>query len=510
MKPLTDLTVEIVDIETIRPHPDNPRTNHQIGRIVASIEAFGWRQPIVVDPAGFIIAGHGRYYAAREMRLTQVPVHVARDLTPDEIVAYRIADNRSSESEWDLELLIPQIDYLSKVPDLTFKVEAIGYDRAEIEALLHPSPAGGDGVKLSDRFMIPPFSVLDTRSGWWLGRKRAWVALGIRSELGRGDDARIYGQGLMRNAFYRKKQKAEKRMGRSLTTAEFLSDHYADDEAGGAGISASGTSIFDPVLCEIVYRWFSPPRGRVLDPFAGGSVRGVVAGILGREYDGVDLRDGQVRANIEQWPAVSQVAGIPDTQAAPRWITGDSADVIPRIAETYDLIFTCPPYYDLESYSKDPADLSAMSPADFDATYRRIIAAAAARLEDDRFAAFVVSNVRDAAGNYRDLVGLTVAACESAGLHYYNEAILVNPVGSLPIRVSRQFVQSRKMGRTHQLLLIFIKGDAVRATSHLGDVDLSVIEAIEDHVEKESPAAGPGDDGLDDDDVDRPDQEGTG
>ena len=115
----------------------------------------------------------------------------------------------------------------------------------------------------------------------------------------------------------------------------------------------SGTSIFDPVLCEIAYRWFCPPNGVVLDPFAGGSVRGIVASRLGRRYIGVELRTEQVAANVAQL----SLAGDP----APEWRQGDSRDIA-RIAGDVeaDLVFSCPPYWNLEEYSDDPADLSAM------------------------------------------------------------------------------------------------------------------------------------------------------
>ena len=71
-----------------------------------------------------------------------------------------------------------------------------------------------------------------------------------------------------------------------------------------SGLCTTGTSIFDPVLCELAYTWFSPPGGVVLDPFAGGSVRGIIAAALGRKYIGIDLRPEQVQANEEQVPTI--------------------------------------------------------------------------------------------------------------------------------------------------------------------------------------------------------------
>lgn len=136
-----------------------------------------------------------------------------------------------------------------------------------------------------------------------------------------------------------------------------------------------------------------------------------------------------------------------------------------------DLIFSCPPYYDLEKYSDDPRDLSAMPWDDFVAAYRRIIALSAAKLRSDRFACFVVGDVRDKAGNYRNLPGVTIDAFRDAGLHLYNTAVLVTPVGSLPIRINAQFKGSRKLGKTHQDVLVFVKGDARAAARACGDLD---------------------------------------
>ena len=236
---------------------------------------------------------------------------------------------------------------------------------------------------------------------------------------------------------------------------------------GGDLPAQTGTSIFDPVLCEIAYRWFSPPGGLVLDPFAGGSVRGIVAAKTGREYIGCDLRPEQIEANREQANAIC-AGGI-----APAWVCGDSATVIPTLDCAPDFVFSCPPYGDLEVYSDDPADLSTMPFAAFRAAYRAIIAAACAKLKQDRFACFVVGDYRDKKGFYCNFVGETVAAFEAAGARLYNEAILVTAVGSLPIRAGKQFSASRKLGKTHQNILVFCKGDPKKATAACGPVEIS-------------------------------------
>ena len=268
-------------------------------------------------------------------------------------------------------------------------------------------------------------------------------------------------------SFYAKKRAAEAALGRELTTEEFLADHYEASDAP----TASGTSIFDPVICEIAYRWFCPPDGEVLDPFAGGSVRGVVASQLGRKYLGVELRAEQVAANEEQAARIA-------TDPAPRWITGDSRNLASLAKGVKaDLIFSCPPYWNLEVYSDDPSDLSTLGKEEFFGAYAVIIEATLAKLKKDRFAVWVIGDVRDKDGCCVNLPGRTVELFERAGARFYNDAILVTAVGSLPIRAGRQFEASRKLGRTHQNVLVFCKGDPKKATEALGPVEFGEIDA---------------------------------
>lgn len=312
---------------------------------------------------------------------------------------------------------------------------------------------------LTDRFVVPPFSVLDTRAGYWQSRKAQWLALGIQSELGRGttdmQDAALTGAGkdptsLAMQSF---RKAADQRS--NLTGAAPLPE-WADN---GTALVAPGTSIFDPVLCELAYRWFCPPGGSVLDPFAGGSVRGIVAAMLGHQYTGIDLSEPQIMANRQQ-----AVDILGDSYPHPDWWPGDSVllDALCPPGERYDMVFSCPPYYDLEIYSDDPADLSrAATYGDFLMLYQTIIGRAVGRLKPDRFAVWVVGEVRDQkTGMYYGLVPDTVVAFQLAGCHLYNEAVLINPVGTLALRAPKQFIGGRKLGRTHQAVLIFWKGAA--------------------------------------------------
>lgn len=238
-------------------------------------------------------------------------------------------------------------------------------------------------------------------------------------------------------------------------------------------MSDTGTSIFDPVLTETMVSWFSAPGDSIIDPFAGGSVRGIVSGVLGRHYHGVDLRQEQIDANIEQGDAMKP-------EIMPCWICGDSMNIKELAPGEYDFILTCPPYGDLEVYSDDPADISNMSDDDFDKTYSEILVRTVSMLKDDRFACVVVGNYRDKKGYLRDLVGLTVRALENAGARYYNDFVIVTPIGSLPIRAGKAFQASRKMGRTHQYALIFVKGDPKKASERIGKVEIAELSDEED------------------------------
>lgn len=213
----------------------------------------------------------------------------------------------------------------------------------------------------------------------------------------------------------------------------------------------TGTSLFDPVLCEVIYNWFSPEGGVVYDPFAGGPVRGIVAEMLGRKYIGIDLSEKQVDANQIN----ADTFGV-----CPAWFCDDSRNADKYLPDgTADLVFSCPPYHNLEKYSDHPLDLSNMSYSDFLAAYREIIGTACRKLKENRFAVFVVADIRDGRGAFRDFIGDTKAAFMDSGLMLYNEVILLNQYGTAPMRARTYFEPARKLVKVHQNVLIFYKGD---------------------------------------------------
>lgn len=458
--------VEQRRVDALIPYANNARTHSdaQVAKIAASIKEFGFNNPILVDGENGIIAGHGWLLAARKLGMAEVPCIELAHLDDIQRKAYILADNRMAlDAGWDAELLTLE---LAELQDAGFDLELTGFSPEELKDMLaepgEGDTAGGGNGSLAGRFLIPPFSVFNAREGWWQDRKRAWIALGIRSEEGRGANALGFSDGCNGSMG-----------GRTYNEAKEYAKSFGTE--GNIAGNQTGTSIFDPVLCEIAYRWFSPKGGTVLDPFAGGSVRGIVAAKLGRQYVGNDLRQEQVAANRAQ---ADEIIG-PD-EPMPVWSCGDSRKIEQLCAGTEaDFVFSCPPYADLEVYSDDPADLSTLGYAEFRAAYREIIAASCRMLKPDRFACFVVGEVRGKDGAYYNFVGDTVQAFVDAGLKFYNEAILVTAVGSLPIRAGKQFSASRKLGKTHQNVLVFVKGDAKRATLACGEVEVEVPEETE-------------------------------
>lgn len=280
---------------------------------------------------------------------------------------------------------------------------------------------------LCDKFLIPPFSTLDTRQGYWQNRKRMWQTLGIKSELGR-----------------------------DATT--FNMKDWADKKALEGNLSGnslpSDTSIFDPVLCEIMYKWFCPSDGKILDPFAGGSVRGIVANTLGYQYVGIDLSEKQVEANY-----VNAKELLCDFNKL-KWINDDSLNVNNYIEDdSVDMIFTCPPYFDLEVYSDKPNDISNMEFEDFKFTYQAILRKAFRKLKNNRFGIIVIGDVRDKNGFYRNLIDITKQAIVNEKIGFYNDIILLNSLASASLRAEGQFSASRKVVKVHQNILVFYKGN---------------------------------------------------
>lgn len=201
---------------------DNPRrlTKKGLADLVTSIRKFGLPEPVVINTDGVICGGHGRKKAMLELGWAECSVCVPdRTLTADEFRELNIRLNKNIAGEFDMDMLANNYS-IEELTDFGFTKQDLGMEFF-----------GGGKGSLADKFMVAPFSVLNARAGWWQSRKRGWVDLGIQSELGRGDV-----QGSLSSA-------------RSVQTGK--------GEKAEAWVTSS---LFDPVLCELAYRWFSPPH----------------------------------------------------------------------------------------------------------------------------------------------------------------------------------------------------------------------------------------------------------
>jgi len=166
------MKIEMRRLSEIKPYEKNPRVNDgAVDAVANSIREYGFRQPIVVDAEGVIIVGHTRWKAAQKLGLETVPVHVALDLPPEKVKAYRLADNKLAEmAEWDMELLPIE---LSELRGMDIDLGMLGFAPDELEKLLGAGIHGNEGLTDPDAVPDPPDAAV-TQPGdlWVLGDHR--------------------------------------------------------------------------------------------------------------------------------------------------------------------------------------------------------------------------------------------------------------------------------------------------------------------------------------------------
>ena len=407
------LKIEYVKTETLKPYLNNAKEHpaEQVEQIKLSIAQFGFNDPIAIWGENEVVEGHGRLIAATEMELKEVPVIRLDGLTDEQRRAYMLVHNKlTMNSDFNMDLLALELEDITDIDMSAFGFDMLDWDDEDPAA----DPIN-NGI-LQEKFIIPPFSILDGRQSYWLERKRIW-----RDRI--GDD------GQARDVVIIDKSSME----------QYISDVTAN------------VSILDPVLCEIMCHWFAMPSSNVFDCFAGDTVFGYVSSYLGHNFTGIELRQEQVDFNTKATQGMTA-----------KYICDDALNVLQHIPEnSQDMLFSCPPYYNLEHYSDLENDASNQPTYE---EFYKILDTAFARaikcLKDERFAVIVVGDVRNrATGFYYNFPEDIKRTFIDNGMQLLNEIILIDPVGSARIRAGR-YMDYRKVAKVHQNVLVFYKGDA--------------------------------------------------
>lgn len=215
-------------------------------------------------------AGQQRIKAQRMLGKLEAPVFIEENVT-EEVQNKRMVIDNTHRGEWDIQSLMSNFNFsLDELEGFGIKTTDINFDAPNEMSEMEKAEAKRN---LQEKFLVPPFSILDTRQGYWQDRKRMWAKLGLDSQETR-EDIELVAKSGQNPAVYELRNKMRDVLGRDPNWDEII----AEAKKQGLHIWAS---IFDPVLCE----------------FAGGSVRGIVAAQLGHRYVAVDLREDQVIAN---------------------------------------------------------------------------------------------------------------------------------------------------------------------------------------------------------------------
>ena len=379
------------------------------------------------------------------------PIIRASELSEDEQREFIIKDNVGF-GEWDMDALANEWDSADLL-DWGLDVWDDDYSNGDGSGSGNGDGSGSDETKsLNDAFVVPPFSIFDSRQGYWQERKKMW-----RERIGDMAESRtaklVQSVEMRYKDLYTRTMKHRKELG--ITFKEYIEKYVPKEvlEHEDKKVLSQGVSIFDPVLSEICCKWFTPYEGaKMFDCFAGDTQKGLVFGMCGFEFTGVELRQEQVDINNR----VIAERGLPI-----RYICDDGQNVAKYFEpESQDMLFSCPPYYNLEVYSDLENDASNQGTyEEFIAILKNAYTSALSCLKEDRFAVIVVGDVRNKTnGAYYDFVGDIKRIFREAGAALYNEIILVEMSSSAALRAAKS-MESRKVCKTHQNVLVFYKGD---------------------------------------------------
>lgn len=409
------------------------------------------------------------------------PVIKASELTEAEQREFIIKDNVGF-GEWDMDMLANEWD----TEELTDWGLDVWNDNPDWSGSDNTGASGVESSSqhqsLNDIFIIPPFSILDSRQGYWQSRKKMWrniigdMGLSRRGKL-------IQSIELQYKDLYTKTTQHRKTLG--ISFKEYLEKYVPEEvkQKDTSKVLSAGVSLFDPVLAEILCKWFTPYKGaKIFDCFAGDTQKGLVFGTCGYEFKGVELRQEQVDINNE----VIADRGLPIS-----YVCDDGQNVTKYFdPESQDLLFSCPPYFDLEVYSDMPNDASNQDTyEEFIAILDKAFKEAYTCLKPNRFAVVVLGDVRSKSnGVYYDFGGDVKRIFKEAGAYLYNELILIEMAATVALR-AQKYMESRKVAKMHQNVLVFYKGDPTQIRNEFPPIKITDDEkkALKDIIEDYTP-----------------------
>ena len=422
--------------------------------IKKSLQECGAGRSIIIDNEGEIIAGNGVYEQAQKLGLktkivetdgSELVVVKRTDLATDDDKRKRLAvmDNSTSDtSEFDIDLL-----------EEDFAVEDL--NDMGLDLKIEDEDEEKEKGNINEDFIIFPCSILDQNNSKWQDRKKYWIKrLDINDNIN-SREGKLYKSALTKypkttSLYLNFKSKNNEQLSFEEFVEKFNPPEFEEDKQN---ILSKGVSVFDPVLSELSCKWFSPYLGsKIFDCFAGDCFKGLVFAFCGYEFTGIELRQEQVNDNNE---AIKNFENLNI-----KYICDDGQNVDKYLQkESQDLLFSCPPYYNLEVYSNLPNDASNQKDySDFlkilDNAYSKSIKI----LKDNRFAVIVVGNIRDKQGFYYNFTNDIINIFNKNGMFLLNELILKEPIATRRFSARNMF-KNRKIVKIHQNVLVFYKGN---------------------------------------------------
>ena len=434
---------------------NNKHTAYGMDLLEKSVNKVGIIESITVSNDDKIISGNARHEVIgknfeKEALVIETdgtqPIVIKRtdiESNTKEFYEASILANTTSKKniDFDMEVIDILVDEFD-IDVVDLGVDIVDYSDGENEITSEIEDKEIKAIqRLTDKFIVPPFSILDTRQGYWQERKKYW-----RELIGDNGESRFESMGAF-NPDYKKEK--------NLKT--------------GFESVGQNVSLLDPVLSELVNLWFGLPNSNTFDCFAGDSVFGYVSSYLGNNFTGIELRQEQADLNNKR------VKGFQS-----KYICDDGQNVLNHIEEnSQDLLFSCPPYFDLEVYSDLPNDASNQKEYSY---FLKILdnafTDAIKCLKDNRFAVITVGDVRDKKGFYYRFVDDIKDIFKRNNVLLYNELILIEQIGTKAMTVSKS-MQNRKIGKTHQNVLVFFKGNPKEIKNIFPKIEIKVDESTD-------------------------------